>query len=145
MFIPVTIASAFLNNTPIVALLIPCASAALHAFCPQLLSPASGGTNHCCAMLAVAVNVLHTAVLHIISSEHECLRSRSACSIIIAWSRRAGVSPKKLLIPLSYGAVFGGTCTLIGTSTNLVISSELLPTKSGGCSHYLPADQWPLD
>lgn len=46
--------------------------------------------------------------------------------IMIAWGRRAGVSPKKLLIPLAYAAVFGGTLTLIGTSTNLVISSDAL-------------------
>ncbi|XP_024365164.1 probable sodium/sulfate cotransporter 3 [Physcomitrium patens] len=66
MFIPVAITSAFLNNTPIVALLIP---------------------------------------------------------IMIAWGRRNRISPKKLLIPLSYAAVFGGTLTQIGTSTNFVISS----------------------
>ena len=29
---------------------------------------------------------------------------------------------KKLLIPLSFATVLGGTCTLIGTSTNLVVS-----------------------
>jgi di/tricarboxylate transporter len=33
------------------------------------------------------------------------------------------VSPSKLLIPLSYAAQFGGVCTLIGTSTNLLVSS----------------------
>lgn len=70
LFIPVMITSAFLNNTPIVALLIP---------------------------------------------------------IVIAWCRRQGVSPKKLLIPLSYAAVFGGTLTLIGTSTNLVIAGNVQP------------------
>jgi di/tricarboxylate transporter len=36
--------------------------------------------------------------------------------------RRCNVSPKLLLIPLSYASIFGGTCTLIGTSTNLVIA-----------------------
>lgn len=30
--------------------------------------------------------------------------------------------PSKYLIPLSYGAIFGGSCTLIGTSTNLLVS-----------------------
>ncbi len=40
----------------------------------------------------------------------------------MSWSRRCGVPPKKLLIPLSYAAVLGGTCTSIGTSTNLVIT-----------------------
>ncbi|PNH12358.1 putative sodium/sulfate cotransporter 3, partial [Tetrabaena socialis] len=41
--------------------------------------------------------------------------------ILLSWARRCGVPPKKLLIPLSYAAVLGGTCTSIGTSTNLVI------------------------
>jgi len=31
------------------------------------------------------------------------------------------VAPSKMLIPLSYGAIFGGSCTLIGTSTNLLV------------------------
>jgi di/tricarboxylate transporter len=41
---------------------------------------------------------------------------------ITAWARRNGISASKLLIPLSYAAIFGGTCTLIGTSTNLVVN-----------------------
>ncbi|KAI8476576.1 MAG: putative sodium/sulfate cotransporter 3 [Monoraphidium minutum] len=65
MMLPVMVASAFLNNTPIVALLIP---------------------------------------------------------ILLSWSRRCNVPAKKLLIPLSFATVLGGTCTIIGTSTNLVVS-----------------------
>jgi len=38
------------------------------------------------------------------------------------WSRRLRIAPSKLLIPLSYAAIIGGTCTLIGTSTNLVVA-----------------------
>jgi di/tricarboxylate transporter len=38
------------------------------------------------------------------------------------WSRRANLPPSRLLMPLSFGAILGGTCTLIGTSTNLVVS-----------------------
>jgi hypothetical protein len=34
---------------------------------------------------------------------------------------KAGVAPSKLLIPLSYAAILGGTCTLIGSSTNLFL------------------------
>ncbi len=39
---------------------------------------------------------------------------------VTAWAKRNQVSPSRLLIPLSYASILGGTCTLIGTSTNLV-------------------------
>lgn len=64
MLIPAMAASAFINNTPIVAVLIP---------------------------------------------------------IVMSWARRNGQSPKPVLLCLSYSAVLGGTCTMIGTSTNLVV------------------------
>lgn len=41
------------------------------------------------------------------------------------WSQRLGIPSSKLLLPLSYAAILGGTCTLIGTSTNLVIDGLL--------------------
>ncbi|WP_246804263.1 SLC13 family permease [Desulfosarcina cetonica] len=65
MMVPVTVLSAFLNNTPVVAIFIPA---------------------------------------------------------VKAWAKKIKVPVSKLMIPLSYSAVFGGTCTLIGTSTNLVVS-----------------------
>ncbi len=39
---------------------------------------------------------------------------------VTSWAKRNQVSPSRLLIPLSYASILGGTCTLIGTSTNLV-------------------------
>ena len=68
LMVPLTVFSAFLNNTPIVTVLTP---------------------------------------------------------IVLNWAKNNKISPKQLLIPLSYGAIFGGTCTLIGTSTNLVVSGLL--------------------
>ena len=65
MMLPVTVLSAFLNNTPVVAIFIPA---------------------------------------------------------VTAWARKIKIPVSKLMIPLSYAAVLGGTCTLIGTSTNLVVS-----------------------
>ncbi|MGB5639027.1 MAG: SLC13 family permease [Sedimenticolaceae bacterium] len=69
MMIPAAALSAFLNNTPVVAVFVP------------------------------AVKV---------------------------WARRNGLSLSKLLIPLSYASILGGTCTLIGTSTNLVVNGLLV-------------------
>lgn len=65
--LPVALLSGFLNNTPVVATMIP----AIHA-----------------------------------------------------WSRKIGIAPSKLMIPLSYSAILGGTLTLIGTSTNLVVNGQ---------------------
>ena len=42
------------------------------------------------------------------------------------WARRNKLSLSKLLIPLSYASIAGGTCTLIGTSTNLVVNGLLV-------------------
>ncbi len=42
------------------------------------------------------------------------------------WAQRHRISPSKVLIPLSYAAILGGTCTLIGTSTNLVVNGLLI-------------------
>ena len=39
--------------------------------------------------------------------------------------QRFRISPTKVLLPLSYAAIFGGTLTLIGTSTNLIVSSVM--------------------
>ena len=69
MMLPVTLMSAFLNNTPIVAMMMP---------------------------------------------------------LVIDWAKKIGISASKLLIPLSYATILGGTCTLIGTSTNLVVYGLLL-------------------
>ncbi len=65
MMLPIAGLSAFLNNTPVVALFIP---------------------------------------------------------VIKKWGTAINISPSKLLIPLSYASIFGGICTLIGTSTNVVIN-----------------------
>ncbi|MCC3751535.1 MAG: SLC13 family permease [Halorhodospira halophila] len=41
------------------------------------------------------------------------------------WARKHNLAESKLLLPLSYAAMLGGTCTLIGTSTNLVVNGAL--------------------
>lgn len=43
--------------------------------------------------------------------------------IALGLARDMGISPSKLLMPLSFASMFGGVCTLIGTSTNILVSS----------------------
>ena len=65
MMFPVAALSAFLNNTPVVAMFVP---------------------------------------------------------LVTGWARRNRFSVSLMLLPLSYASILGGTCTLIGTSTNLVVA-----------------------
>ncbi len=69
IMLPVTVMSAFLNNTPVVAMLIP---------------------------------------------------------TISDWVKKYQLAISRFLIPLSYAAILGGMCTLIGTSTNLVVNGLLI-------------------
>jgi len=72
LMLPVVGVSAFLNNTPVVAMFIP---------------------------------------------------------VVNDWCKKSGLSPSKLFIPLSYAAILGGVCTLIGTSTNLVVQAQLVAAR----------------
>jgi len=45
--------------------------------------------------------------------------------IAIEWCRRHRISPSRILIPVSYFAIIGGVCTVIGTSTTLVVNGKL--------------------
>lgn len=52
--------------------------------------------------------------------------------IVIGVARDTNISPSKMLMPLSFASIFGGVCTLIGTSTNILVNSIAL-------DHGLPA------
>ena len=54
--------------------------------------------------------------------------------VVVSWCRRRGISPSRLLMPISYLAILGGICTLIGTSTTLVVNGELQHLASNGIS-----------
>ncbi|MEM8996450.1 MAG: SLC13 family permease [Acidobacteriota bacterium] len=49
---------------------------------------------------------------------------------VLSLSRSLGVPASKMLIPLSYASIFGGACTLVGTSTNILASSILIKQGS---------------
>ena len=52
--------------------------------------------------------------------------------VVIDWCRRRGVSPSRLLIPLSYLTILGGVGTVIGTSTTLVCNAVLVEEANSG-------------
>ena len=55
---------------------------------------------------------------------------------IQAWAARRGLAASKLMIPLSYAAIAGGMTTLIGTSTNLVVSGLLQAEGYGALGFF---------
>ena len=44
---------------------------------------------------------------------------------VIGLARRLKISPSRLLMPLAFASILGGTCTLIGTSTNVAVSGVI--------------------
>jgi len=48
---------------------------------------------------------------------------------VSSWSKTNNIAPSKLLIPLSYAAILGGSATLIGTSTNLIVNGLVIDQK----------------
>jgi len=65
------------------------------------------------ALLASSAFILNTALVAMMTP------------VVIDWCRRRHISPSRLLLPVSYFAILGGVCTLIGTSTTLVINGLL--------------------
>lgn len=54
------------------------------------------------------------------------------------WARKLEISPAKLLIPLSYAATFGGMCTLLGQSSNLIIAGLYVETTGNSLNLFAP-------
>lgn len=68
--------------------------------------------------------ILTIVIMVIISALSAFVNNTAAVAVfipvVIEVSRRTSASPSRLLMPMSHAATFGGMCTLIGTSTNLV-------------------------
>lgn len=52
------------------------------------------------------------------------------------WARRLQVPASRFLLPMSYASILGGTCTLIGTSTNLVVNGLLIDYQGTGLGMF---------
>ncbi len=56
--------------------------------------------------------------------------------VVRSWAEKNRFPLSKLLIPLSYATILGGTCTLIGTSTNLVVHGLMLKHHLSGMAFF---------
>ncbi|MBK9336570.1 MAG: SLC13 family permease [Lewinellaceae bacterium] len=56
--------------------------------------------------------------------------------VVLSCARAIHISPEKLLIPLSFASMFGGVCTLIGTSTNILVSDYSASVGLGAFSMF---------
>lgn len=57
--------------------------------------------------------------------------------LVSSLARRSGIAPSQLFLPLSYAAILGGVCTLIGTSTNVVVNGLILEYNRAGAGPAL--------
>lgn len=86
-----------------------------------LLQSVGRHLNHANFSWVIAKLGLTTAFLSSITNN-----SAVVASLIGVLKRNHFHSPSKLLLPLSYAAILGGTLTLIGTSTNLIVNSFVI-------------------
>lgn len=82
----------------------------------------------------------HLYIMSVVTAASAFLNNTPIVVIFIphikAWARRVGLPLKQFLIPLSYAAILGGMCTLIGTSTNLVVHGLMLEAGMEGFSMF---------
>ncbi len=75
-------------------------------------------------------NHLLAAVMTIVGGISAFMNNTTTTAVfmppVIGVAQRSGISPSKLLIPVAYASVLGGTCTLIGTSTNVAVSGYIV-------------------
>jgi di/tricarboxylate transporter len=91
-------------------------------------SGAIAGLGHRIVRMARGVQTRASALLMLVTGALSAFVTNTATVSImmpvsLGIARQFKVAPSKLLIPLSYAAIFGGTCTLIGTSTNILVGS----------------------
>ena len=111
-----SLANNFTNSSLLTLILLILASSALEK--TRLISWVSRNISEGRLGTVVAKLGISTALLSSFTSN-----TAVVVSLIGAIKRNQQHAPSKLLIPLSYAAILGGTLTLIGTSTNLIINS----------------------
>jgi di/tricarboxylate transporter len=76
-----------------------------------------------------SVNKLQFATMSVVGCLSGFMNNTAVTSLFIgptmSIARKLKISPSKLLMPVCFASILGGTCTLIGTSTNVAVSGEL--------------------
>ena len=76
-----------------------------------------------------SVNKLQLATMSVVGGLSGFMNNTAVTSLFIgptmSIARKLKISPSKLLMPVCFASILGGTCTLIGTSTNVAVSGEL--------------------
>ncbi|MGR2881594.1 SLC13 family permease [Vibrio vulnificus] len=125
------IAANFTNSSLLTLVLLILASTALEK--TRLISWVSSSISEGRLLTVVAKLGFSTAFLSSFTNN-----TAVVVSLIGAIKRNRQHAPSKLLIPLSYAAIFGGTLTLIGTSTNLIINSFVEDAGLPSLSFFTP-------
>jgi len=126
-----TIASNFTNSSLLTLVLLILASCALEK--TLLISWVSRSISEGQLGSVIAKLGVSTALLSSFTNN-----TAVVVSLIGAIKRNQQHAPSKLLIPLSYAAILGGTLTLIGTSTNLIINSFVEDAGLPSLSFFTP-------
>ncbi|KJR23873.1 SLC13 family permease [Vibrio navarrensis] len=126
-----TMAANFTNSSLLTLVLLILASTALEK--TRLISWVSRNISEGRLATVIAKLGLSTALLSSFTNN-----TAVVVSLIGAVKRNQQHAPSKLLIPLSYAAIFGGTLTLIGTSTNLIINSFVEDAGLPSMSFFAP-------
>ncbi|RTZ70436.1 MAG: potassium transporter TrkA [Verrucomicrobia bacterium] len=75
------------------------------------------------------VNKLQLTIMSVVGGLSGFMNNTAVTSLFIgptmSIARKLKISPSKLLMPVCFASILGGTCTLIGTSTNVAVSGEL--------------------
>lgn len=127
-----SIANNFTNSSLLTLVLLILSSAALEK--TRLIGWVSYQISEGKLATVVAKLGLSTAVLSSFTNN-----TAVVVSLIGAIKRNQQHSPSRLLIPLSYAAILGGTLTLIGTSTNLIINSFVVDVGLPSLGFFAPS------
>ncbi|MCF7504574.1 MULTISPECIES: SLC13 family permease [Vibrio] len=126
-----SLANNFTNSSLLTLILLILASSALEK--TRLISWVSRNISEGRLGTVVAKLGISTALLSSFTNN-----TAVVVSLIGAIKRNQQHAPSKLLIPLSYAAILGGTLTLIGTSTNLIINSFVEDAGLPSLSFFAP-------